>query len=224
MSDSDAPPPSSQNQPRHQSLWRRIAAQFTANRVTAAFTVILALATLALVITAIFQHDDAVQAIEATKRLATATENAATDRRQTASAEFILKIDAMLADHRYDRITDDIQSHDSNYRLPKYKNKADADLEEYIGMFEDMGYFITEDLIGAKMAYDHLSYDIEKAWCNSEVQETIRKARAADKSKTAQSDPLYGNFEKLAKEYLENEGQSCKDLDSTPAPTQKKSR
>jgi hypothetical protein len=182
----------------------------------------LALATLALVITAIFQHNDAVEAIEATKRLATATENAAMDRRQTASAEFILKIDAMLAEHRYDRITDDIQSHDSNYRLPKYKNKADADVEEYIGVFEDMGYFITENLIGAKMAYDHLSYDIEKAWCNIDVQETIRKARATDKSKTAQSDPLYGNFERLAKEYLANEGQDCKELDSAPATAQKK--
>jgi len=197
---------------------------FTAHRITAAFTVVLALATLALVITAIFQHNDAVEAIEATKRLATATENAAMDRRQTASAEFILKIDAMLAEHRYDRITDDIRSHDSNYRLPKYKNKADADVEEYIGVFEDMGYFITENLIGAKMAYDHLSYDIEKAWCNIDVRETIRKARATDKSKTAQSDPLYGNFERLAKEYLANEGQDCKDLDSAPATAQKKSR
>src|SRR5215472_1824178 len=130
-------------------LWARFTALFTVHRVTAAFTVVLALATLALVITAIFQHNDAVEAIEATKRLATATENAAMDRRQTASAEFILKIDAMLAEHRYDRITDDIRSHDSNYRLPKYKNKADADVEEYIGVFEDTGYFITENLIGA---------------------------------------------------------------------------
>jgi hypothetical protein len=115
-------------------------------------------------------------------------------------AEFILKIDAMLQDHRYDRVTDDIQSHDSRYQLPKYKNKADADVEEYIGVFDDLGYFRTENLIAAKMAYDHFSYDIEKAWCNITVQETIRKERAADKSNTAQSDPVYGNFERLARE------------------------
>jgi hypothetical protein len=86
MSESDpaaVPAPSSSSQP----LWRRIAAQFTAHRVTAAFTVILALATLALVVTAYFQHRDAVEAIEATQRLAVATENAANNRRQTASAE-----------------------------------------------------------------------------------------------------------------------------------------
>jgi hypothetical protein len=103
MSDSDAPPSPPSPRPR-------ITALITPDRITAAFTVVLALATLALVITAIFQHNDAVEAIEATKLLATATENAAIDRRQTASAEFILKIDAMLAEHRYDRITDDIQS------------------------------------------------------------------------------------------------------------------
>jgi hypothetical protein len=105
------------------------------------------------------------------------------------------------------------QSHDSNYHLPKYKNRTDADVEEYIGIFEDMGYFIKDNLITAKMAYDHFSYDIEKAWCNVTVQETIQKVRAADKSKTAQSDPLYGNFERLAKQYLGDEGQTCKDMD-----------
>ena len=76
-----------------------------------------------------------------------------------------------------------------------------------------MGYFVKENLIIAKMAYDHFSYDIEKAWCNTTAQETIRKARATDKSKTAQSDPIYGNFEKLANKYLDQEGQTCKGLD-----------
>jgi hypothetical protein len=190
-----------------------ITALFTPDRITAAFTVVLALATLALVGTAYFQHQDAVEAIQATQRLAVATENTAKDSRQTTSAELILKIGAMLEEHRYDRISDDIQSHDSNYHLPKYKNKLVADLEEYIGIFEDMGYFIKDKLISPKMAYDHFSYDIEKAWCNTDVQEAIRKARATDKSKTASTDPMYGNFERLTKEYLDNEGQSCSDLD-----------
>jgi hypothetical protein len=206
MTDIGAPPPSpsppSQPQPEHQPSrpW------FAPDRI-------LALATLALVGTAIWQHFDTVHAVRATNRLAEASENAAKDRRQTASAELILKLDAMLSEHRYDRITDDIQSHDSNHHLPKYKNRTDADVEEYIGGFEDLGYFIKDDLIIAKMAYDHFSYDIEKAWCNTTVQETIRKARTTDKSRTAQSDPRYGNFERLAKQYLDDEGQSCKDLD-----------
>jgi hypothetical protein len=132
MSDSDPAPPA----PSPPSQSRR--SRFAADRVIAAFTVVLALATLALVVVAIVQHFDGVEAIEATKRLAVANENAAKDRRQTASAELILKINAMLEEHRYDRISDDIQSHDSNYHLSKYKNRTDADVEEYIGIFEDM--------------------------------------------------------------------------------------
>ena len=197
--------------------WPRLSALFTTNRITAAFTVVLALATLALVVTAIFQHNDAVEAIEATKRLALATETAASDHRRTASAEFVLKFDARLDEHRYDKITDDIQSHDRKYILPKYPDKTDADVEEYISIFDDIGYLVMENLLEANMAYNYFSYDIEKTWCNVSVKETIQQARTTDRSKTAHSDPLYGNFEKLAKEYLDNEGQTCEDLDSAPA-------
>src|SRR5215472_9962431 len=163
-------------------LWARFTALFTVHRVTAAFTVVLALATLALVVTAIFQHNDAVEAIEATKRLALATEKAASDRRQTASAEFMLKMDAKLDEHRYDRITDDIQSHDSNYHLPKYPNKTDADVEEYIRIFDDIGYLVMENLVATNIAYAYFSYDIEKAWCNITVQETIKRSERQTKA------------------------------------------
>ena len=134
MGDSDQAPPSPSSPGQFQPRPPR-SRLFTPGWITAAFTVVLAFATLALVGTAIVQHFDTVEAIEATKRLAIASENAAADRRQTASAELILKFDAMLAERRYDRITDDIQSHDSKYQLPKYKNKSDADVEEYIGIF-----------------------------------------------------------------------------------------
>jgi hypothetical protein len=93
-------------------------------------------------------------------------------------------------------------------------NRTDADVEEYIGIFEDLGYFIEDNLIISKMAYDHFSYDIEKAWCNKDIQRIIREARAADKSTTAQSDPIYGNFEKLARQYLAKEQQSCKEIET----------
>ena len=210
--------------PSSLSLWARAKVPFTAHRITAVFTVVLALATLALVVTAYYQHKDAAEAIEAPNRLAAATENAAKERRQTASAEFVLKIDAMLDQHRFDRISDDIQSHNSNYHLSKYLNNVDADVGEYINIFDDLGYFITQGLIAGNMAYDYFSYDIEKAWCNITVQEFVQEERATDKSKTAQSGPIFGDFERLAKEYLETDGQSCKDLNSVPVQASKKRR
>ena len=69
-------------------------------------------------------------------------------------------------------------------------------------------------MIISKMAFDEFSYDVEKAWCNTDVQRIIREARKADKSIGRQTDPIYGEFEKLATSYLTREGESCKDLDN----------
>jgi hypothetical protein len=44
------------------------------------------------------------------------------------------------------------------------------------------------------------------------VQRVVRDARKADKSITAASDPIYGNFERLAETYLARERQTCNDL------------
>jgi hypothetical protein len=68
-----------------------------------------------------------------------------------------------------------------------------------------------QNLIEQKMAYEDFSYDIEKAWCYLTVQETIEQERTTDKSKTAQNDLVYGDFEKLAKKYL-NANQPCSPL------------
>jgi hypothetical protein len=205
MSDAQQPQAPASPSTIRPSAWPRITAV-----IIAVFTAVLALATLALVVTAIFQHNDAVKAIEANSRV--------------SSAEFVMKLDAMLNDHRFDRISDDIDSHDNNYRLPKYTNRSDANVADYITIFDTIGYFIKEGLIEPKLAYEFFSYDIEKAWCNPTVQETVREERATDKAKTARSDPAYGDFERLANEYLETDGLPCKDLDSGPAKVQKKKK
>jgi hypothetical protein len=76
-----------------------------------------------------------------------------------------------------------------------------------------MGYLVSDNLIFSQMAYRSFSYDIEKTWCNTDVQRVVRQARQADKSVTVTSDPIFGGFEKLALDYLAREKQSCKDLD-----------
>jgi hypothetical protein len=49
------------------------------------------------------------------------------------------------------------------------------------------------------MAYDHFSYDVEKAWCNQDIQKVITDARRADKSAAVSADAIYGAFERLAR-------------------------
>ena len=45
----------------------------------------------------------------------------------------------------------------------------DLEIEQYISVFEDIGYLVEGNLIIGKMAYNEFSYDLEKAWCNADV-------------------------------------------------------
>ena len=89
----------------------------------------------------------------------------------------------------------------------------DIEVEAYIGNFEDIGLLVKESSLLNDMAYNHFSYDIEKAWCNRDVQKVIADVSKADKSITASGDPIYGQFERLAQSYLAKEHQTCDDLD-----------
>jgi hypothetical protein len=93
-------------------------------------------------------------------------------------------------------------------------NSADLDIEQYLSVFESIGYLVGDELVISKMAFNEFSYDVEKTWCNGDVQRVITDARKADKSTTRQTDPIYGQFEKLARDYLTREGETCKDLDN----------
>jgi hypothetical protein len=138
---------------------------------------------------------------------------------QIASADLVLKFRATLDHSKFEKLIADIQNHDHAYPLlarsdgkgGKFKDLA---IEQYISVFESIGYLVEGNLILRKMAYNEFSYDVEKAWCNGDVQRVIADARKVDKSSTRQADPIYGEFEKLARDYLTREGETCKDLDN----------
>jgi len=117
--------------------------------------VVLALATLALVVTAVVQHTDAVDAIKETSRLVTAAERAATARQRISSGELVLKFGDKLSDARYQKLTAEIQSHDGKYPLLSRAEGGrggkfrDIEIEQYISMFEDLGYLVQDNLIVA---------------------------------------------------------------------------
>jgi hypothetical protein len=138
------------------------------------------------------------------------------ETQEAASATLVLQLHNTLYGDRYTNITDEIQNNGSAHTLMKdHGGKFDGlDIGQYTGNFEDIGYLVQENIIDAVMAYDHFSYDVEKAWCNTDVQRVIQDARKADKSITAAADPAGGQFEKLALSYLAKENQTCKDLDN----------
>ena len=121
MGDSDATSPSSSppSQPQPSRPW------FAPDRI-------LALATLALVGTAIWQHFDTVDAVRATNRLVEASENTAANTRRTASADLVMKIDAILDQPRFDKSTDDIQSHNSYFQHSVTSNGSPKNISLFI--------------------------------------------------------------------------------------------
>jgi hypothetical protein len=139
---------------------------------------------------------------------------------QIASADLVLKLRKTLDDSKFAKLVADIQNHDHNYPLLSRSDggrggkSRDLEIEQYISVFEDIGYLVEDNLIISKMAYNEFSYDAEKAWCNGDVQRVITGARKADKSITRETEPIYGGFEKLARSYLAKEGETCKDLDN----------
>ena len=130
----------------------------------------------------------------------------------TQSAMLILQLRNVLDADKYKKITSAVQEHDQKYKLLG-GGFRDTAVESYIGNFEDIGLLVKESPLLSDMAYDHFSYDIEKAWCNQDVQKVITDARKADKSVTASADAIYGEFERLARSYLDREKQTCADLD-----------
>jgi hypothetical protein len=130
----------------------------------------------------------------------------------TQSATLILTLRATVDADKYKRITAAIQGHDQKFKLLG-AGFSSTDVESYIGNFEDIGLLIKESPLLSSMAYDHFGYDIEKAWCNQDVQKVVADSRKVDKSVIASADPIYGEFEGLARSYLSREKQACADMD-----------
>ena len=108
-----------------------------------------------------------------------------TQSQQIASADLALKLRATLDAAKFAKLVADIQNHDHASPLLARSEGGrggkfrDLDIEQYISVFEDIGYLIEDDLIITKMAYDEFSYDFEKAWCNADVQSVVDDARKA---------------------------------------------
>ncbi len=137
------------------------------------------------------------------------------ETQKAASATLVLKLRDTLAEDRYAKLTNEIQNNGSAHLLEidRGGNFHNVEVEEYIGIFDDIGYLVQENVIAREMAYDHFSYDVEKAWCNTDLQQVVRDARKADRNITAASAPMYGNIENLARNYLIKERLS-NDLDN----------
>jgi hypothetical protein len=79
---------------------------------------------------------------------------------QIASSDLVLKLRATLDDSKFAKLVADIQNHDHSYPLlvrsddGKGGKFSDLAIEQYISVFEDIGYLVEGNLIIGKMAYN----------------------------------------------------------------------
>lgn len=132
------------------------------------------------------------------------------DNQKINSATFVLKVSDELDKPKYEKIMSAIEDHKGNYKIMgRFKEKL---LDEYICTFETLGNLLQDSIVTEEMAYNELGYDLEKAWCNQDVQKFIADARKADKN-TSDSNAFYVGFEKLAKYSLSRDKKTCTDMD-----------
>lgn len=127
------------------------------------------------------------------------------------SADLVLKISNRLNWPQYSAIIDAIENHNSHYSLLSH-GITDPKIEDYIGNFETLGDLARDGLVSQSMVYDELSFDLEKAWCNVDVQRDIRRWRKEDGTHTG-AEAFYSGFEKEATFSLNKDKKTCAQID-----------
>lgn len=128
-----------------------------------------------------------------------------------ASASFVLQLSERFSHGRLRGIKDSVEYHGSGFSLRRHGFQA-SDIEDYISQLEDIGVAVRYGIVGHRMAYEEFSYDVEKAYCNADVQAALAEGRSADRGGLAPN-AYYVNFTDLAKGFLTDDQKDCKDID-----------
>jgi hypothetical protein len=132
---------------------------------------------------------------------------------KVASAQFVYNIQNQSNDPQYDNITSAIEDHDENWPLlTPLGNFTSSDIENYIGIYDSIGNLNNDKLIDMRLAYDEISYDVEKAYCNKDVMRDIEDIRKADNDLTSKNSFYYG-FTTLAQDFFKMDHKNCQTLD-----------
>lgn len=131
-----------------------------------------------------------------------------------ASANFVLEMDKRLDDKKYDKIIKAIEDNDGSFPIRKKSGGkfSEGELDDILGLYDTIGMLRQDNLIRKEMALNEFGYDVEKTYCNNDIQKYINEARVADRVLSG-SKAFYAGFEYLAKECLAIDNKTCKNLD-----------
>ena len=112
---------------------------------------------------------------------------------------------------KFDKLSAAIDEHKCNYKIlhGKFSERL---LDDYICTFETLGNLVQDNIITKEMAYNEGGYELEKTWCNQDVQNFIQESRKADKNISGPT-AFYIGFEQMAKYSLYRDKKTCSDMD-----------
>jgi hypothetical protein len=131
------------------------------------------------------------------------------EQEKLASAQYVLDLSDKLDTGRYITLADDIDDNDDAYSPIHTGGFTDNQLDDYMGEFETVGDLVRDGVIEQQMAYDEFSYDIEKTYCNDDVQADITRDQASDGVDTGTIDASWSGFQGLAKLFLAKDSETC---------------
>jgi hypothetical protein len=131
------------------------------------------------------------------------------------STNEILRISKELDKPKYAGIVSAIDYHAGDYPIratESHKRFSDNLLKEYLGNLETVCVLARDGTVSPARAYEDLGFEIEKAWCNHDVQKYVYESRKGD-IQSIDAVNSYCAFEEFAKYCLAKENKTCLDMD-----------
>lgn len=134
---------------------------------------------------------------------------------ETAPANEIMRISKELDKPKFAGIVSAIDYHTCDFPVrttESHKRFSNNLLSEYLGNLDSACVLARDNTDDKVMAYEELGYEVEKAWCNKDVQNFIYDSRKGD-HQSANASNSYRAFEEFAKYCLAKDNKSCADMD-----------
>jgi hypothetical protein len=116
---------------------------------------------------------------------------------QTQTASYLLEFNNQLrnASNSYSGLISDISK--GNPIISPKGNYGSVAIDNYLTMWDELYAMKTSSPINNSMNYNAFSYNVEQAYCNSEIQQFVLQARQSN-----QLPGEYGGFTNLARAFL----------------------
>lgn len=134
---------------------------------------------------------------------------------ETGSTNDVMEISKELDKPKFAGIVSAIDFHAGDYPIrntDSHKRFGENLIKEYLGNLETVCVMVRDKTVSQDMAYDELGYEIEKAWCNKDVQNYVYDSRRVG-NQSSEAINSYSAFEEFAKYCLAKDNKTCSDMD-----------